>query len=334
MLKFGVRLLGNLGTTSLYQKICAEAERSGFDACWFAHDPFLPSSWVRSVAVASATHSIKVGFNVKPFTVDPSEIATFAATLDEYSGGRVIMAIGSHTQTMYEWIGLGDRDVIELTRETVHLVRGLLAGDGMPYQGRLFKWDANAYLRFTPLRRRIPIYVPCFGGEYCRLSGIIGDGSLPMATPPDAFDIPVHYIDEGIKLSGRSKEEVDRVALIWMYYSPENDVDKQALKRTISYFVPYLDREMLLRIGIDKEDIMPIAEKLAQKDYEGAADAVTDEMLDLAVYGNADRCIEKIEMLRKKGATSVSIGGPLGKDPIEAVRLIGRDIIPHFKEQN
>lgn len=332
MFKFGVRLLGNLGQTSLYQKICAEAEKSGFDACWFAHDPFLPNSWVRAAAVASATRSIKIGFNVKPFTIDPSEIATFAATLDEYSGGRVVMAIGSHTQSMYDWIGLGDKDVIELTRESVHLVRGLLTGGGTPYSGKFFRWDENAYLRFAPSRKRIPIYVPCFGKEYCTLSGMIGDGSLPMATPPDAFDIPVQYIREGIKLSGRREEEVDRVALIWMYYSPENDIDKAALKRTISYFLPYLDREMLLRIGIGEEDIAPITKKLALRDYEGAANAVTEDMLDLAVYGNADTCIEKIDMLRKKGATSVSIGGPLGRNPVEAIRSIGRDIIPHFRQ--
>jgi alkanesulfonate monooxygenase SsuD/methylene tetrahydromethanopterin reductase-like flavin-dependent oxidoreductase (luciferase family) len=35
-------------------------------------------------------------------------------------------------------------------------------------------------------------------------------------------------------------------------------------------------------------------------------------MLDLAVYGTPKECIERIEAMVKKGATTISIGGLLG----------------------
>ncbi|MDG7002207.1 MAG: hypothetical protein JRN15_24170 [Nitrososphaerota archaeon] len=66
--------------------------------------------------------------------------------------------------------------------------------------------------------------------------------------------------------------------------------------------------------------------------YESAARKVTDKMLELAVYGTPEDCIKRIEMMVRKGATTVSIGGPLGKNPEEAIRLIGKEIIPYFRK--
>jgi Coenzyme F420-dependent N5,N10-methylene tetrahydromethanopterin reductase and related flavin-dependent oxidoreductases len=329
--RFSLRLLGNLGPTPLYQEACREAEALGFDECWFSHDILMPNSWVRSTAVAAVTRRIKIGYMAVPFTLDPSEIATFAATLDEYSGGRVVIGTGSHTRVMYDWIGLGDRDVVELTRETVHLVRGLLEGRRMAHSGRFYRWTDEAYLRFTPPRRRIPIYIMCYGRELCELSGEIGDGSMPMATPPEAFDIPVSYIEAGARRAGRDPSEVDRVAFAWVYYAPDGSVDEGALRRVISYFVPYLDQEMLSRIGLTREDVLPIARRLAAGDYEGAAREVTDRMLDLVIRGGPDDIVRGIETLIEKGATSISIGGPLGRNPVEAVRGIGERVLPHFR---
>ncbi|BBE42178.1 LLM class flavin-dependent oxidoreductase [Conexivisphaera calida] len=331
MVKFALRLLGSLGPTSIYQRTCREAEAHGFDECWFSHDIFMSNSWVRSVAVAAVTERIGIGYMAVPFTLDPSEIATFAATLDEFSGGRAIIGTGAHTQVMYDWIGLGNRDVVELTRESVELVRRLLRGERAKYDGKYFHWTEEAYLRFPPPARRIPIYVMCFGKELCELSGEIGDGSMPMATPPEAFDIPVSQIISGARRAGRDPSEVDRVAFAWVYYAPDGDVDEAALRRVVSYFVPYLDPEMLSRIGITRKDVEPVAERLAAGDYEGAARAVTDRMLDLVIRGREDDVIAGIEKLIDRGATNISIGGPLGRDFAEAARGIGERVLPYFR---
>ena len=87
---------------------------------------------------------------------------------------------------------------------------------------------------------------------------------------------------------------------------------------------------MISRAGISQQDVNPVMLELANRRYESAARKVTDKMLGLAVYGTPDDCIKRIETMVRKGATTVSIGGPLGKDPTEAIRLIGKEIIPHF----
>jgi 5,10-methylenetetrahydromethanopterin reductase len=333
MVKFGIRLLGTLGNVSHLQKLASMAEKSGFDACWFAHDPFQPNSWVSSVAVASVTKKISIGFNIKPYTIDPSEIATFAAQLDDFSNGRAVIALGSHTEKMFEeWIGL-KQNLVGLTRESVELVRGLLDGKIMEYNGKIFHWTKEAYLRFKPLRNRIPIYVPGIGKDMFRLSGEIGDGSLPMATPPESFDYPMKYIKEGIESAGRDPNSFDYVGLIWIYLANDGVVDKMSLKRIIAYFLPYLEKEMISHVNVTEDEIKKIDLLLSKRDYEGAAHAVSDKMLDLAVYGDTEQCIKRIEKLVKKGATSISVGGPFGKNPEQALGIIGKDIISYFKNQ-
>jgi len=47
--------------------------------------------------------------------------------------------------------------------------------------------------------------------------------------------------------------------------------------------------------------------------------------------GNAKDAIAKIEMLAEAGVTQVSMGGPLGPDPGEAIRLFGEQVIPYFR---
>lgn len=334
MVKFGIRLLGTLGNVELLQRLGSTAEKNGFDACWFAHDPFQPNSWVSSVAVAAVTKRITIGFNIKPYTIDPSEIATFATQLDDFSHGRTVVALGSHTEEMFnDWIGL-NQNLIDLTGESVELVRGLMEGKIMNYSGKVFHWSKEAYLRFKPLRKKIPIYIPGIGKEMFRLSGALGDGSLPMATPPESYDYPMKYINEGLEQAGKDKSSFDYVGLIWIYHSSDGNVDKMALKRIIAYFIPYLEDEMVSQIGVTKEDIRPIADLLAKRNYEAAAEAVPDKMLDLAVFGTADDCIRRIETLVKKGATSISVGGPFGRNPEESIEAIGKKIIPYFRDQS
>jgi 5,10-methylenetetrahydromethanopterin reductase len=54
-------------------------------------------------------------------------------------------------------------------------------------------------------------------------------------------------------------------------------------------------------------------------------------MLRLAVVGTPRDAIGQIERLAAAGVTQVSVGGPLGPDPREAIRLFGKEIIPYFR---
>ena len=54
-------------------------------------------------------------------------------------------------------------------------------------------------------------------------------------------------------------------------------------------------------------------------------------MFRLAIIGTPDECIQQIEKLKNKGVNQIGIGGALGPNPENAIELIGKTIIPYFK---
>lgn len=332
-MKFGVRLLGGyLGSTRELVELGVLAEKSGFDFCWFAHDPFMRSAWVTAAVISSITRTIKLGLNFKPYTIDPSEIVSFSASLDEYSGGRTVIGLGTHSDRMFDWLGLGSRRISTIIKEAVDIIRRVLRGEICGYDGVEFKWTRDCYLRFQPIRDRIPIYISGFGRELLELSGEIGDGSLPMLTPPESIDYVLKYIRAGAEKARRQLEEIDIVGLVWMSVSKDGKLAEDVLRSIIAHFGPYLEAEAISYIGLTQDDFEPIKERLQSKDLDGAKKLVTDDMLRLAIFGRPDDCIETLAWLEKKGVTHISIGGPLGPNPKEAIKLIGEKIIPYFRE--
>ncbi len=92
-----------------------------------------------------------------------------------------------------------------------------------------------------------------------------------------------------------------------------------------------MDEEALGTVGLSQAHFSETQRLVTAGDYTGARAAVTEEMTQLAIVGSPKDAIAKIEMLADAGITQVSMGGPLGPDPGEAVRLFGEQVIPYFR---
>src|SRR6266852_2583408 len=94
-MRFSLRLNNDL-TLPEYVALAQTAERAHFDQFWVSHDLFLRSSPIILAAVAAATQRIEIGTCIaNPYTVNPSELAMMAATLDELSDGRFNLGLGA-----------------------------------------------------------------------------------------------------------------------------------------------------------------------------------------------------------------------------------------------
>ena len=219
-MKFAIRLIGYLGTSRELIRLASLAEDAGFGSVWFPHDTFMHNTWVLTTAAVEATSRIRIGtVGTNPYTTNPCEVATFAATLDDLSGGRFILGLGLHTQKMVEWTGIDASDYIRCTREALDVVRALLRGENVNYAGQHFNWSDQCYLRMPVLRKDLPIYVAGFGTEYLELSGEIGDGSLPMITPPESANYMVSNIRRGLARSGRDGSDHVISGCAWLSLS-------------------------------------------------------------------------------------------------------------------
>ena len=331
-MRFAIRLIEYLGRPSELVRLAVAAEKAGFDAVWFPHDSFMRNTWVLTSAAATATSRIELGtVGTNPYTTDPSEIATYIATLDELSGGRALLGLGLHTGEMVEWVGIDTSDVIQRTREAVEIVRRLLRGEVVEYRGQAFQWSDQCYLRFTPLRSEIPVYVAAFGEDYLEMAGAVGDGALPMMTPPQSAPRMIAPIRRGAEQAGRDFSNVVVSGCTWLSLSQTAGAAADKMRNMAAYFGPYLEDESLRAVGLSAADFAPIKALIDSAQYDAAFAQVTDEMLQLGIVGAARDVIRQIEALAGAGVAEVNLGGPLGPDPLEAIQLMGREVIPYFR---
>lgn len=331
-MRFGIRLLQHLGESPELLRLAQLADQAGFDQIWFPHDAFMRNTWALTSAAAFHTERATLAsIGTNPYTTDPSEIATYLATLDELSGGRAAIGLGMHTLEMVGWTGIETEDFLARTREAVSIVRALLRGKVAAIQGEAFVWTDQCYLRFDPLRAEIPIYRAAFGPAYLELSGEVGDGSLPMITPPESAPLVVEPVQAGLARSDRDPESFDLAGCAWLSLAEERDAAEATLRPIIAYFGPYFGREARGTVDLAPEDFTPIKERIDGGDYAAAAAAVTPQMFRLALVGRPGDVVEQVEWLDEVGITQVNLGGPLGPDPAEAIHLMGERVIPHFR---
>ena len=331
-MRFGLRLIDYVGLSRELVRLSVLAEQAGFDFVWFPHDTFMRNSWVTTAAVAEHTSKIKIGsVGTNPFTTDPAEIATYIATLDELSSGRAVLGLGLHTEAMVQWTGIDTSDYVERTSDAVQIVRRLLAGEVVDIDTPAYRWTGQCYLRFEPYRPEIPIYVCAFGEDYLELSGAIGDGSLPMITPPESASYMVPPIIRGLAHRSQQPAEYDISGCGWLSLAERRSEATDVLRMMIAYFGPHLEDKALATVGLGREDFAQLGEMVGAGRYDDAKASVTEDMFKLAISGTPDDVIAQIERLSDLGVTQVNLGGPIGPDPPEAIRLMGERVIPHFR---
>jgi 5,10-methylenetetrahydromethanopterin reductase len=331
--RFGVRLIQHLGTPREIVNLGILADKAGFDQAWFPSDKFMYSAWSIIAALAENTENIVVGGNgTEPYAVSPGEIATFMATLDHLSQGRVAIGLGMHTEKMVNWLGYDTSDRLQRIREAVELMRRIWRGENAEFDGEVHHWSDQCYLRFEAFRKSIPIYISGFDDEDLELSGELGDGSLPMVTPPESAGLMTRRILKGVNKAGKQVGDFDICGCAWFSISEDGTHTRtDTLKDILAYFGHYLDEEGLATVGLSRAHFDETKRHVDAGNYMGAREAVTPDMMKLAIVGTPQDAINKIEMLADAGVTQVSVGGPLGPDPAETIRLFGEQVIPYFR---
>jgi hypothetical protein len=116
--------------------VVQEAERLGFDSVWAAEaygsDAASVLAWL-----AAGTSTIKLGSAIFQMPGRSAAMtAMTAATIDELSGGRMVLGIGSSGPQVAEgWHGQRFGRQLQRTREYVEVVRMALARDRVEYHG-------------------------------------------------------------------------------------------------------------------------------------------------------------------------------------------------------
>lgn len=329
-MKFSLRFNNDLPVRD-YVRYAQAAEAAGFDQFWVSNDLFLRSAPVILSAVALATERIEIGSCIlNPFTIHPAEIAMFAATLDELSGGRFNLGISSGTEDFMRWLGLEFRYPRSRVLEAIAAINKLTANQNAAADGLTLQWSKEAWLRFRS-ERRVPIYLGAMSPKMLEEIGAAADGGLPLLFPPEHYANVLPHVRRGLARSGRALSEIDLAACIWCSIADDQAAAEAMLADKIAYYGHAMSPTLLEQLGLNQADFEPIRQAWHIDGDQGRArQMVTPQMLRIGIAGTTDVLLKRLDGLAALGVGHISFGPPLGPDILAAIRDIGRAVIPHF----
>ena len=190
------------------------AERLGATSVWvpefWAHDALTPLG-----VLAQATETMRLGTAiVQVGTRTPAMLAMSAMTLQELSGGRFILGIGtSGPQVMEGWHGVRFAQPVARTQETIEIVRMVSAGERLEFDGGHHQLPLpggeGKALRSAAPPVHVPIYVASLGPANLRLTGALADGWIGNSFFCETAEVFTDAIVAGAASVGRSLQDIE-----------------------------------------------------------------------------------------------------------------------------
>jgi 5,10-methylenetetrahydromethanopterin reductase len=171
-----MRLHGGLAPARCVD-LAKAAEANGLSSVWFAENPLERGTLPTLAGCATATRRIELGVGVwNPYLRHPAQIAMDISALDELSGGRVALGIGSGLAAPIQRLGIDNARPLDALRDCFATVRALLRGETV----------GGVKLSYTA-RADLPLLMAARGERALRLCGRIADGLIVSNMCPAGF---------------------------------------------------------------------------------------------------------------------------------------------------
>jgi F420-dependent oxidoreductase-like protein len=297
------------------------AESLGYDSVWTAEaygsDAVVPLAWL-----GARTSTIKLGTGIMQMPGrSPAMTAMTAATLDAYSGGRMLLGLGlSGPQVAEGWHGQPYGKPLAKTREYVEIVRAVFAREAplehhgqyydIPYTGPNATGLGKPLKSILHPRKDIPIYLAAIGPKNVALATEIADGWLPI------FFAPSRWRDVfGPAIGTRDLSTFDIAPTATVVLGDDVDACRSMVKPFLALYIGGMGargrnfyNDLACRYGFEG----PAAEiqdlYLSGKKNEAAA-AVPDALVDAVAFcGPKGRIAELVEEWKASPVTTLVLG--------------------------
>ena len=215
-----------------------DAESLGVHSVWvpeaWGYDAFTPLGYLaaRTTRLWLASGIAQLGART------PAMLAMSAMSLTALSSGRFLLGLGvSGPQIMEGWHGVRFLSPLDVTRETIDIVRSVARGERLDHLGAAYQipWPGGAG---RPIRSMappavIPIYLAALGPKNLALTGELADGWIGNAFMPETAAAFLDHLQAGASRAGRELDDLDLVIPVALEIT--DDVDEAAGRHAAGY---------------------------------------------------------------------------------------------------
>ena len=321
--------LGYSGSTvSIDMDLVKEAENLGYHSVWTAEaygsDAITPLAWV-----GAQTSRIKLGTGIMQLPGrSPANTAMTAMTLDQLSGGRFLLGLGtSGPQVVEGWHGVPFDKPLTWLREYITVVRKILAReqplefDGeryqIPYRGPGATGLGKPLKSILHGRKDIPIYTGSMAPKSQAMAAELCQGILLTCYDPGRFDVIRPNLEEGFAKAGGGKSlaDFDVAPSVAVIVGTDLDACRAPLKFSLALYIGGMGAKSknfynayISKIGYEEAAAKIQDLYLAGKKGEAIA-AVPDELVDkLHLVGPPERIRDRFQAWKGSGVTTMHVG--------------------------
>ncbi|MBS1843309.1 MAG: LLM class F420-dependent oxidoreductase [Actinobacteria bacterium] len=302
------------------------AESQGFDDAW-TPEISDPDAFVLLAAVAAATSGIRVGTGIVPLgTRTAPLLAAAAASVAEVADGRFALGVGVSSRAIIEgWHGVSYDRPLERVRQTLPLLRGVLAGERTDIEESQVK--SKGFRLRRPPQSPPPLLLAAMNEKMIETAGALADGVLLNLVPPHALPTVLAALDRGAE--GAARKELPEVVMAIACEITDDPADARA--RFAQYLSFYLTapayRKALTWYGFG--DQVAAAERAYEAGgVKAIVEVVGDDLIDaIALFGDVDYVRARLVDYGEKGIDAISVFA-FGQDPMATLTQLTRDAWP------
>jgi len=248
-LKIGVTIPNNWGIEDPQQvlEFGPLAESLGYDSVWVMDHLFNtgyirerlddkpyyhPMSTLSYLAATTSKVTLGTSVLVLPYH-NPVELAKYAATLDQISGGRVTLGVGVGAMTEeFEALGISMRQRGSLTNECMDIMKELWSNQLPRFQSK--RWDfSDLYFSPKPVQPTIPLWVGGSSPGAIKRTALRGDGWHPTGVSPEGYSLGKQEITDIAATAGRDPSKMTWSARVEVEVHGRPSSDRAASRTTM-----------------------------------------------------------------------------------------------------
>jgi 5,10-methylenetetrahydromethanopterin reductase len=289
-----------------------QAEERGYDMVFFSETILANRDSVTALAAFGlATRRIALGATQVVRLRTPLLMAQTLASLDELTGGRIVLAPGACSDKHARRHGLAPATPALTLKEWIESVRLLLSGTSVTYKGETVQFD-DVGLGWTPRRTSIPFWVAAMSRTGLQLAGRIADGVvLDAHTSPEYVENAVRILKDAVREAGRAWDRFEVAQIIPCSVEDSHEAAVEAVRweaasRFVSPMFP-AETERRLRVGepaIDRKDFPMLQEAFKTGGKAAVARSLPRSLIEnTTATGTADEVVARVQRYRRAGVT-------------------------------